>query len=230
MLMKITKKQLFLKILGALFGVFGFCVILYMLILPLYPFLKNKKILELTPNEQKKVAEQKIKKIINFLPNSSNAPTALHKAQNNIQKFNQPISSVQQNKNNYLIIPKINVNIPIIESRDPAYGLNHGAWHMPESSTPPNGGNTVITGHRFKYLPPSNLTFYLFHKLNPGDIIAIIWDNKAYYYTIKKIKTIPKNDTSILAKSQKPILTLFTCDPIYSQKNRLVVIATLNNK
>jgi LPXTG-site transpeptidase (sortase) family protein len=85
----------------------------------------------------------------------------------------------------------------------------------------------ILTGHRFKYLPPSNLTFYLFHKLEEGDIASVIWDNKLYYYRIKEIKTVSGEDTSILKQTKTPILTIYTCDPIYSTKNRLVVISEL---
>jgi sortase A len=96
---------------------------------------------------------------------------------------------------------------------------------LPDSSTPDQGGNTVITGHRFKYLPPNNLTFYLFDKLAAGDIISVIWHEQEYYYRIKETKIVDKTETSILNQTREPILTLFTCHPIYSEENRLVVIA-----
>ena len=60
-----------------------------------------------------------------------------------------------------LLIPKIGVNAPIVESSNANYGLSKGSWLVPNTSTPDKGGNTVITGHRFKYLPPNNLTFFL---------------------------------------------------------------------
>ncbi len=125
---------------------------------------------------------------------------------------------------NRLIIPKIGVNAPIVESADENYGLAHGVWHLPKSSTPEEQGNMIITGHRFKYLPPNNLTFYLFHKLEKGDISSVIWEGKIYYYRIKEIKIVSGEDTSILKQTNEPILTMYTCDPIYSTKNRLVVI------
>lgn len=128
---------------------------------------------------------------------------------------------------NTLIIPKIGINIPIIESEDENYGLERGAWKLPKSSTPEEIGNMILTGHRFKYLPPSNLTFYLFHKLEAGDIVSVIWDGKPYYYKIKEIKKVSADDTSVLKQTKTSILTMYTCDPIYSTKNRLVVVADL---
>jgi LPXTG-site transpeptidase (sortase) family protein len=126
-----------------------------------------------------------------------------------------------------LIIPRIGVNIPIIESANEEYGLDRGTWRVPDSSTPDKGGNTVLTGHRFKYLPPSNLTFYLFHKLEKGDIASVSWKGTTYYYRVKEAKIVPAKDISILDKTDKPILTMFTCDPIYSIKNRLAIISEL---
>jgi LPXTG-site transpeptidase (sortase) family protein len=128
---------------------------------------------------------------------------------------------------NTLIIPKISVKIPIIQSEDENYGLDHGAWKLPKSSTPEEIGNMIITGHRFKYLPPSNLTFFLFHKLETGDVASVIWDGKPYYYKIKEIKKISADDTSILKQTKTSTLTMYTCDPIYSTKNRLVIVADL---
>jgi len=126
---------------------------------------------------------------------------------------------------NRLYIAKIGISAPIIESRNEAYGLNKGAWRMPDSSTPSNGGNTVITGHRFKYFPPNNVTFYNLDKLEIGDIITIIWNKEAHFYKAREIKIVAEEDLSILKQSDDPILTLLTCHPLFSTKQRLAVIS-----
>ena len=128
---------------------------------------------------------------------------------------------------NRVIIKKIGVNAPIVESASSEYGLSRGAWHVPKTSTPDKGGNTVITGHRFKYLPPNNLTFYLFHKLEIGDIVSIIWKEEDYFYRIKEIKIVPDTELSVLNPTKNPILTMFTCHPIYSTEKRLVIVSEL---
>jgi len=126
---------------------------------------------------------------------------------------------------NRLYIPKIGVNAPIIESSNEAYGLDKGAWRMPDTSTPDKGGNTVITGHRFKYFPPNNLTFYNLDKLEAGDIITVVWNGQLEYYKVKEIKVVPAEDLSVLNQTQDPVLTLLTCTPLFSTANRLVVVA-----
>lgn len=148
---------------------------------------------------------------------------------NSEKKSKEPALTIKKSVSkpvpNTLLIPKIGVKIPIIESESEEYGLDHGAWKLPKSSTPEESGNMILTGHRFKYLPPSNLTFYLFHKLEAGDIASIIWNNKTYLYRIKEKKVISPDDISVLKQTKTPILTMYTCDPIYSTKNRLVIIA-----
>jgi sortase A len=128
---------------------------------------------------------------------------------------------------NRLIIPKIGVNAPIVESKSADYGLSQGAWLVPNTSTPDKGGNTVITGHRFKYLPPHNLTFFLFDRLEAGDTFSIIWNNEFYYYRIKDTEIIEPTKVSILDHTAEPIVTLYTCHPVYSTKQRLVVVGEL---
>jgi len=177
-------------------------LIIYLISLPFYPIVKYK--------------------IINLF--KSNNSTENNKNFNIASSFPESDYSISQNR---IIISKIGVNAPIIESKSPEYGLSKGSWLVPETSTPDKGGNTVITGHRFKYLPPNNLTFYLFHKLEIEDKASVVWEDKIYNYSIKEIKIVPATELSIMNPTDEPIITLFTCDPIYSTKNRLVVIGGL---
>jgi len=131
---------------------------------------------------------------------------------------------------NRLIIPKIGVDIPIVDSQNSTWALARGAWRLPETSTPDQGSNTAIAGHRFKYLPPNNLTFYLLDKLQAGDGLVIVWSGKEYDYQVVESKIVPPSEVSVLAPTEKAIITLITCDPIWTQKNRLIVIAELVSK
>lgn len=183
-------------------------LVIYLVALPVWPALEYKYFYQDKTSADdfrdiKKVARQ-TERIINHLP----------KSQKNISA-------------NRLIITKIGVNAPIVEADKADDGLNKGAWRIPESSTPDKGGNMVITGHRFKYLPPNNLTFFLFDKLAKDDLVSIIWREKNYFYKIKETKIIKADDLSILESTAGPRLTLYTCDPIYSQENRLAVISEL---
>lgn len=127
-----------------------------------------------------------------------------------------------------LIIPSIGVDTPIIEGPDES-ALNKGAWRIPKTSTPDHGGNTVISGHRFKYLPPNNTTFYLLDKLQPGDAIQVQWAAKLYNYRVTGSREVKPEQVEILENTKDDRLTLFTCTPILSTTRRLVVTAELVN-
>lgn len=217
-----------IKALVAILELLAIGLVIYLAALPFYPAVKYK--LAYKNNDPQidwqdiKVVEEKTKEIISCLPRAGGAEERIGQAGLN---KNHAAGTEYGASPNRVIIAKIGVNAPIIESENGDYALSRGAWLPPEASTPDKGGNTVITGHRFKYLPPNNLTFYLFHKLEAGDIISIIWRDKNYYYKIKETKIISADDLSILKQTKEPILTMFTCDPIYSQKNRLVVVGEL---
>ena len=203
---KVKKRYIIIILLDAI--VVG--VLLYLFILPVYPEIKYRlfsdKELSSYNTDETTVAEikEEAKKLVAGLPAA---------------EFD--ISSDR------LMIKKIGVNIPITDFADSDYGLSLGAWRDPESSTPNRGGNTVITGHRFKYLPPSNMTFYLLHKLEIGDIFTVFWKDEHYIYKVRETKIVEPTELSILDQTDESIVTLYTCDPIYSQKHRLVVVGEL---
>jgi sortase A len=204
----IFKNKKFMIIMIVICQALAVGLIIYLITLPFYPTVKY----DLTYNtpeikaeaQNAEVVREEVAEIKNHLPETEYAVSP-----------------------NRVIITKIGVNAPIVEAKTAAVGLSKGAWRMPDSSTPDKGGNTVLTGHRFKYLPPNNLTFFLFDKLEKGDLVSVIWENKDYLYRIRETKVVEPTDLSILAKSDKPILTMFTCTPVYSTSHRLVVIADL---
>lgn len=205
--MKKEKKQIIIKTSIIVLETVAGLLILYLVALPFYPTVKyklNYKEEVASDYRDEQVLIEQTTAIRNFLP--------------------QAEYDVSPNR---VIIPRIGVNAPIVESASSEYGLSKGSWLVPDTSTPDKGGNTVITGHRFKYLPPNNLTFYLFHKLEVGDLFSVIWHNEDYYYRIKEVKIVDKTELSIMEQTSEPVITLFTCHPIYSTEQRLVVVGEL---
>ena len=129
----------------------------------------------------------------------------------------------KQNKN-VLIIPKIGVEMDIVEGENEK-ALYKGAWRIPGTSMPNLGGNTVLGGHRYLYRPPSKRTFYNLDKLAVGDAIQVFWQGEEYNYKVKEIKIVDPKQIEILNNTKEDILTLFTCTPLFTSKKRLVVIA-----
>jgi len=130
------------------------------------------------------------------------------------------------NTQNLLLIPEIGVKVPIVEGKDES-ALDKGAWRMPETSTPDKGSNTVITGHRWKFIPPNEKTFYLLDKLEAGDKFTIYWENKKYEYKVVSISVVLPTDLSVLNPTADSVVTLITCTPLFSTAKRLIVVGEL---
>jgi sortase A len=126
----------------------------------------------------------------------------------------------------HVVIEKIGVDIPLFDGST-AGTLEKGAWHLPGTANPDQIGNMIVTAHRYKYRPPSSKTFYLLDKLNIGDTFIVYWNGGEYRYRIDKKEVRPGNDLSILTDTFDRRVTLITCDPLFSTKNRLVVSGRL---
>jgi LPXTG-site transpeptidase (sortase) family protein len=129
---------------------------------------------------------------------------------------------------NRLIIPSMQLDTEIFEGSSLST-LNKGVWHRPISSTPEKGGNTVIAGHRFTYTNPKGIFYYL-NKVQLGDKIGVWWHGTRYLYEVSTIEVVPPTEISIEDNTSGARLTLYTCTPLWSPNQRLVIIATLESK
>lgn len=131
-----------------------------------------------------------------------------------------PIKYIGPNK---LVIPQMFLDQPVLEGPN-IYTANKGIWRLPESSTPDKGGNTVLIGHRFLY-STKPAVFYSLDKLNTGDRVGLFWDNIQYIYEVSEVKVVSPSQTDIESATDDDRLTIYTCTPLWTSKNRLVVIA-----
>lgn len=125
---------------------------------------------------------------------------------------------------NKLVIPRIFADHPILEGPN-IKTADKGLWHLPWSSTPDKGGNTVIAGHRFLYVRQPD-TFYNLDKMEVGDELALYWNNERYTYKVSEVKTVSPREKSVEAPAGDNRVTLYTCTPLWTARNRLVVVAT----
>ena len=163
-----------------------------------------------------------------YLENVAEQATVVHTASVSVSGVS-PLSSFNPNRpsiKNRLFMSGIGVSMPIFESKN-ADALVKGGWMFPGTSTPEYASNTVIFGHRFRYLPPISNTFYHLDKVKVGDQFQIQWKGITYRYRVTTVKLIEPTDLSVLAPSDKPIVTLITCAPLFSTKQRLVVVGEL---
>lgn len=126
-------------------------------------------------------------------------------------------------QDNRLVIPSINLDEPIVEGSDLGVIGAGGTWRRPNTSSPDKGGNTVIVGHRFSYSDPA--TFYHLDKMAVGDRFAVWWQQEEHVYEVFETVVVPATEISIEGASNEPIVTLYTCTPIWTATNRLVVKA-----
>ena len=57
-----------------------------------------------------------------------------------------------------------------------------------------------------------------------------MWEDKEYDYKVTSIREVPPTAIEIEAPTDANIVTLYTCTPLWSAKNRLVVVAELTNQ
>ena len=126
---------------------------------------------------------------------------------------------------NTLTIPQIGVDTEIVEGATED-ALLKGAWRRPNSSTPDKGGNTVIAAHRFMYLSGPK-TFYYLDKIKESDVFSLVWQGKKYEYKVYSVNEVSSKQVDIENPTEEPIVTLYTCTPLWTSEKRLVVRAHL---
>ncbi len=134
-----------------------------------------------------------------------------------------------------LIIPKLNVDVPIrfdLQLTDVMAAMNNGVAHYRingASAYPGEIGNTVITGHSAGDVYSSNPYKYIFsglERLEDGDLIYINYNSTRYTYKVVKKEVVePSNVASLIVQTNKPLLTLVTCTPLGTSRYRLLVTA-----
>lgn len=126
-------------------------------------------------------------------------------------------------EDNRIVIPSIGLNEPIYEGSSIGIINDGGTWHRPQTVTPPEIGNSVIVGHR--YYGNSVSTLYHLDKLIENEIFAVYWEGKELLYQITDKKVVPATATEIEGPSEERKLTIYTCHPLWSAKERLVITA-----
>lgn len=143
-----------------------------------------------------------------------------------------------------IIIPRINQNVPIVETsdqnlykrdwdaleKDIQEALKGGVIHYPGTKWPDEGGNFVVTGHS-SYYPwdPGRFkdVFALLHNVVLGDRIVVFHKQKKYLYQVSDIRVVLPEEVNILGNTGDDRITLITCTPIGTNLKRLIVTAQL---
>lgn len=143
-------------------------------------------------------------------------------------------TSVTAGPNPEIIIPKINVEIPVvynepsIEEDAIQKALERGVVHYATTVSPGEKGNAVIFGHSSNNIfnpGKYKFAFVLLSRLENDDLFYLTKGGKRYTYRVYKKTIVDPSEVSVLGSAGKTATaTLITCDPPGTTLKRLVVI------
>jgi LPXTG-site transpeptidase (sortase) family protein len=132
-----------------------------------------------------------------------------------------------------VIIPKIGVDAPVVLSDKRHWPeiqgeLTQGVVHYFGTALPGDMGNVGLTGHSSNYVwAPGkyNYVFTLLDHLQNGDMVYVDYHSKRYKYRVVGKKVVSPSQSEVLNQTADRRLTLITCWPIFTDWQRLVVVA-----
>jgi len=148
-----------------------------------------------------------------------------------------------------IVLPKLGVNVPVKESDLARQYLEDQKWkeleaeiqnqlkggvvHYPLTSYPGDPGNVFVTGHSSYYSWDNGRyknVFSLLDKLVIGDEIILFYEGEEYRYTIHDAVVVEPTKTEVLSQDYTQFeLTLMTCWPVGTAKDRLIIKAHLTS-
>jgi LPXTG-site transpeptidase (sortase) family protein len=138
---------------------------------------------------------------------------------------------------NAIIIPAINVNVPIalsptMDDKDIITTLMQGAALYPNGISPGHLGNVFIAAHstgepwKGKY----RFAFSKINELQLGNDISVDYNNIRYTYRITKKDLVkPTTDSQIVSDRPMPTITLMACWPLWTTNQRMLITGELTN-
>jgi sortase A len=129
-----------------------------------------------------------------------------------------------------LDIPKIQLDNKVVVEGVGREELRKGPGHVPSTVLPGQDGTFGVSGHRTTYGAP----FYRLNELAKGDTITVVTQEAIYTYTVSRTAVVRPTDTQVLDNVRGPdgkpkaTITLTTCHPRYSARQRLIVFGDLS--
>lgn len=121
-----------------------------------------------------------------------------------------------------LVIPKINVDAPIIDGVT-WEDLKKGVGHLPGSAQPGERGNLYLAAHNDIF----GEIFRHLENLEPGDQYYIYAGEAKFTYVVREKRIIDPTDVEVMLPTTEPVATLQTCYPYLIDSHRLVIIGDL---
>jgi sortase A len=122
----------------------------------------------------------------------------------------------------HIRIPRIGVDKIVVQGVG-VPDLKKGPGHYPTSPLPGQPGNAAIAGHRTTYGAPFNRI----DELKAGDEILITTLQGSFRYQVRQQLIVQPDQVDILKDFGDDRLTLTSCNPKYSARQRIVVVSAL---
>jgi LPXTG-site transpeptidase (sortase) family protein len=121
-----------------------------------------------------------------------------------------------------IVVPAAGIDWVVVEGVNPE-DLRKGPGHMPRTAMPGQYGNAVLSGHRTTYGAP----FGHLDSLEPGDRFTVETLIGVHTYQVVSIEVVDPTDTWVVQPMEGSWLTLITCTPKYTSRQRLIVFSKL---
>ena len=122
-------------------------------------------------------------------------------------------------------IPKTGLDQTVREGVEQVV-IDNGPAHWPGTAAFGAWGNVVLAGHRTSHTEP----FLRNAELAAGDEILLTDATGVYHYAVTSVEVLPATALWIVDQHPGRSLTIFTCHPIGSSAERLVVHAALQTR
>ena len=144
---------------------------------------------------------------VNAFARETAAPDQSGWSQERIREFAVARRSVASSPIALLRIPSLQLAVPLYETATELH-LNRGVGLIENMAQPGEGGNLGIAGHRDGF-------FRALKDIGRGDLIEVQTHQRTYRYRVVATQIVAAADTTPLADTAEPTVTLVTCYPFY---------------
>lgn len=147
-------------------------------------------------------------------PKAKKSPQLAQKATEHLYENGDPV----------LKIPRLNIKIPIVQG-DSEQAMVNGVWLRPGSALPDQQGNIVLAGHRLRMGKSLEESLFFLDRVVVGDEIHLRWNNSIYLFFVVAVTIVSATDSRAELPLLEKTLTLYTCTPLWSSSQRLIIRA-----
>ena len=155
-------------------------------------------------------------------PNDAEIPEHLRPIMQSLASLPLPTPGPQQAIR--IQIPALKVDAPVVQG-DGWEQLKKGVGQHLGSVDAGQPGNVILSAHNDIF----GEIFRDLDKLKTGDRIILFTSQRSYTYVVTSVKIVEPSAVEVMGSTSDAILTLISCYPYMVDKQRIVVIAQLQN-